>query len=109
LRKALGAAIGRLPEGPSPADRAAARFTIVCEVARGSRKRRGVIRGSDVYGLTAAAVVRGAIIAAQGGVPRAGALAPAQAFAIEDFLKGLRRFDVDWQVDESRESVPAEA
>ena len=31
LRRALGTAISRLPEGPSEADRAAARFTIVCE------------------------------------------------------------------------------
>lgn len=109
FRKALGTVISRLPEGPSESDRAAARFTVVCDVVRGTRARRGVIRGSDVYGLTAASVVRGAIIAAQGGIPRSGALAPSQAFPPKDFLKALRRFDVDWEVDETRETVPAEA
>jgi short subunit dehydrogenase-like uncharacterized protein len=109
LRKALGAAISRLPEGPSESDRAAARFTIACEVIRGQRKRRGVIRGSDVYGLTAAALVQGALIASQGGITRSGALAPSQAFQVEEFLGRLRRFDIDWQLDEERETVPAEA
>ncbi|MGZ5347826.1 MAG: saccharopine dehydrogenase family protein [Solirubrobacterales bacterium] len=109
LRRALGTAISRLPEGPSEADRAAARFTIACDVVRGHRARRGVIRGSDVYGLTAAAIVQGAIIAAQGGIPRSGALAPSQAFPPGDFLGRLRRFDVDWEVEKERETVPAEA
>jgi short subunit dehydrogenase-like uncharacterized protein len=109
LRKALGAAISRLPEGPSDSDRAAARFTIACDVIRGQRKRRGVIRGSDVYGLTAASLVQGALIASQGGITRSGALAPSQAFHVEEFLGRLRRFDIDWQLDEERESIPAEA
>ena len=82
LRRAVGAMISRLPEGPSAEDRAAARFTIVCDVTRGSKRRRGVIRGSDVYGLTAAVVARGAIIAAQGGIPGSSGLAPSS---------GLRR------------------
>ena len=34
LRRAVGAMISRLPEGPSAEDRAAARFTIVCDVTR---------------------------------------------------------------------------
>jgi short subunit dehydrogenase-like uncharacterized protein len=109
LRKALGAAISRLPEGPSESDRAAARFTIACDVIRGQRTRRGLIRGSDVYGLTAAAIVQGALIASQGGITRSGALAPSQAFGVEEFLGRLRRFDVDWNLDEERATVPAEA
>ncbi|HET8976127.1 MAG TPA: saccharopine dehydrogenase NADP-binding domain-containing protein [Solirubrobacterales bacterium] len=109
LRKAVGTVISRLPEGPSESDRAAARFTVVCDVVKGHKARRGVIRGSDVYGLTAASIVRGAIIAAQGGIPRSGALAPSQAFPPKNFLRALRRFDVDWEVDETRETVPAEA
>ena len=109
LRKALGAVISRLPEGPSESDRAAARFTIACDVIRGQRKRRGVIRGSDVYGLTAASLVQGALIASQGGITRSGALAPSEAFPVEEFLGRLRRFDIDWQLDEERETVPAEA
>ena len=37
LKRALGALVSRLPEGPSPEDRAAARFTIVCDVTRGQQ------------------------------------------------------------------------
>lgn len=99
LRRVVGTLISRLPEGPSPEDRAAARFTIVCEVTRGQKLRRGVIRGSDVYGLTAAAVARGAVIAASGGISATGGLAPSQAFEPRGFLKDLRRFDVEWEVD----------
>ena len=73
LRSGLaGRSISRLPEGPTPEERAAARFTIVCDVTRGSKPRRGVIRGADVYGLTAAAVASGAMIAARAGFPGAG-------------------------------------
>jgi short subunit dehydrogenase-like uncharacterized protein len=110
LRKALGAAISRLPEGPDPEERAAARFTIVCEVTRGRTKRRGVVTGRDVYGLTAAAVAEGAITAARGGISSAGALAPSQAFAPAGFLGKLDRFDVAWSLQEPtevNEPVPA--
>lgn len=106
LRRAVGAMISRLPEGPSAEDRAAARFMIVCDVTRGSKRRRGVIRGSDVYGLTAAAVARGAIIAAQGGIPGSGGLAPSQAFEPRLFLEDLARFEVEWEV-ESEPREPA--
>lgn len=110
LRKALGVAISRLPEGPDPEDRAAAKFTIVCEVTRGRTKRRGVVTGGDVYGLTAAAIAEGALTAAKGGISSSGALAPSQAFAPARFLEKLRRFDVAWSIGgptEVREPVPA--
>ncbi|MGH2957804.1 MAG: saccharopine dehydrogenase family protein, partial [Solirubrobacterales bacterium] len=41
LRRALRAAVSRLPEGPDPEQRAAARYTIVCDVIRGEQRRRG--------------------------------------------------------------------
>jgi short subunit dehydrogenase-like uncharacterized protein len=103
LRKALGAAISRLPEGPDPDDRATAKFTIVCEVTRGRRRRRGIARGRDVYGLTAAAVTEGAMTAAKGGIASPGALAPTQAFPPARFLEKLRRFDVSWSVEQATE------
>jgi short subunit dehydrogenase-like uncharacterized protein len=109
MRKAIGAAISRLPEGPSPEDRADARFTIACDVTRGKKRRRGVIRGSDVYGLTAASVVRGAIIAAQGGINRSGTLAQSQAFDPAEFLAGLERFGVAWDVEEHEVDAVAAA
>jgi short subunit dehydrogenase-like uncharacterized protein len=99
LKRGFDALVSRLPEGPSPEARAAARFVIVCEVTRGLKRRRGVIRGSDVYGLTAASVTRGAIIAAQGGIPASGGLAPSVAFDTRRFLKDLGRFDVAWEVE----------
>ena len=82
-------AIGRLPEGPSPEDRRAARFTVVCDATAGDRRRRGVLTGTDVYGFTARATVEGAIRCAAPAFDGAGALAPSQAFAPEDFLSAV--------------------
>ena len=107
LRKVVARAIERLPEGPKLEDRKAARFTIVCDVVRGSTTRRGVIRGSDVYGMTAASIVRGATIAAHGRVSRSGALAPSEAFETRGFLEALEPFDVAWEVGSEREVAPA--
>ena len=99
LKRFAGAVISRLPEGPTPAQRAAMRWTIVCEAKRGEMERRGVISGRDVYGLTAAAVCRGALIAAGDDFEARGALAPSQAFDPEEFLGALSRFDVRWDVE----------
>ncbi|HZA59492.1 MAG TPA: saccharopine dehydrogenase NADP-binding domain-containing protein [Solirubrobacterales bacterium] len=103
LKRLLGAIISRLPEGPSESDRAAARFTIVCDVTRGQTLRRGAVSGSDVYGLTAATVAAGALTAARGGVSGAGGLAPSQAFEPRSFLEDLGRFHVHWDVEAARE------
>jgi short subunit dehydrogenase-like uncharacterized protein len=104
LKRLVGAAISRLPEGPTPDQRAAMRFTIVCDATRGEERSRGVISGRDVYGLTAAVVSKGALIAAGRGFSGGGALAPSQAFEPEDFLGGLDEFELRWQVD--RPGVP---
>ena len=42
-------------------------WMIVCEAKRGEVERKGVISGRDVYGLTAAAIAQGAMIAARRG------------------------------------------
>ena len=104
-KRVLDAAISRMPEGPSADERAAARFTIACEARRGRKLRRGVITGRDVYGLTAATVTRGALIAAGRGFSGRGGLAPAQAFEPRSFLKGLGSFDVEWEL-EAQQDVP---
>lgn len=109
LRRLVGSVIDRLPEGPSTSDREAARFTIACDVVRGSKSRRGVVTGSDVYGLTAASLAAGALVAAQGGISRSGALAPSQAFDPGRFLKSLSSFDVSWEVGEVSELAAAGA
>jgi short subunit dehydrogenase-like uncharacterized protein len=109
LRRLAGAFISRLPEGPTPAQRDRMRWMIVCEAKRGEVERRGVITGKDVYGLTAAAICRGATIAAERSFDGRGALAPSQAFHPKDFLEGLDRFDVRWHVEGVGSTLPVEA
>jgi short subunit dehydrogenase-like uncharacterized protein len=88
--------IARLPEGASPEVRDKSEFTIACEVTAGSEVRRGRIVGRDVYGLTAALIVKGAMIAASGGVTATGGLAPSEAFDPASFLEGFERFGLEW-------------
>lgn len=89
LRSAVGALIRRLPAAPSEANRRKARFTISCEARGKSGRRRGAVRGSDVYGLTAASLAHAATLCADPAYDRSGALAPAQAFDPAAFLAAL--------------------
>lgn len=98
-RTAINRMINLMPEGAGPEGRSRTRFTIVCEISAGSAIRRGVITGTDVYGLTAAMIVKGALTAVRGGIDAAGALAPAEAFDPEEFLSGLDRFGLEWSVE----------
>jgi len=109
LKRVAGAIISRLPEGPTPAQRDAMRWLIVCEVKRGEVERRGVVSGKDVYGLTAAAVRQGALIAAGKDFDARGALAPSQAFDPAAFLEGLDGFDLSWSVEGAESPLPVEA
>jgi short subunit dehydrogenase-like uncharacterized protein len=99
LRGAVHGLIGRLPEGPSERQRRAARFTIVCSARHAGGTRRGVLRGSDVYGLTAVILAEGAMRMAAPGYARTGALAPAQAFDPEGFLRLLEPFGVWTEIE----------
>jgi short subunit dehydrogenase-like uncharacterized protein len=109
LKRLIRRAVSRLPEGPTPEERAACRYTIACEVTRGAEVRRGSLHGIDVYGITAALISRGALIAAGSGFSGSGALAPSQAFDPKEFLVGLERFQLSWQVDAAEQPVPVEA
>jgi short subunit dehydrogenase-like uncharacterized protein len=109
LKRLANAVISRLPEGPTPAQRDAMRWMIVCEAKRGEVERRGVISGKDVYGLTAAAIREGAMIAAGRGFDARGALAPSQAFDPKEFLGGLEGFDIHWSVEGVELPLPVEA
>jgi short subunit dehydrogenase-like uncharacterized protein len=109
LRRGAGALISRLPEGPSPEQRERTRWTIVCDVRRGAETRRGVISGKDVYGLTAAATVQGAVAVAKRGFEGRGGLAPSQAFDPREFLEGLTRFDLSWKLPGAAAPAPVEA
>lgn len=98
LRGAFDRLVARLPEGPPEERRRAARFTIVCDLRAGEVRRRGVISGRDVYGLTARSLAAGALRCARSGFDRSGALAPSEAFDPREFLAGLADFDVAWEV-----------
>lgn len=108
LKRLANAAISRLPEGQTPAQRGRMTWTIVCEAKRGEVERRGVIAGRDVYGLTAAAIALGALLASRKGFDGRGGLAPSQAFDPKDFLEGLDRFGVHWRIFETNVPVAVE-
>jgi short subunit dehydrogenase-like uncharacterized protein len=104
----LDSAIGALPEGPDEASRRAAEFTIVA-VAHGEdgSTGSGVVRGSDVYGLTAVTAVHGAAHMAAEGYDRSGVLPPATAYDPVAFLNYLGDHGVSWERDAAPVSVPA--
>lgn len=99
MKNLVGRLVNRLPEGADPAARAAATWTVGCEARAGGRTRRGFISGNDVYGITAALLVKGASMAAAGQIKGSGGLAPAQAFDPETFLGDFGKFSVEWSVD----------
>jgi hypothetical protein len=109
LKRLLNAVIGRLPEGQTPEQREKMSWAIVCDAKRGEVARKGLITGRDVYGLTAAAIVQGAVLASRKGFEARGGLAPSQAFDPASFLTGLKRFDVRWQILETNVPVAVEA
>jgi short subunit dehydrogenase-like uncharacterized protein len=108
LKRVMNALISRLPEGQTPEQREKMTWAISCEAKRGEVERKGVITGRDVYGLTAAAIVQGAEIAARTGFEGRGGLAPSQAFEPKGFLDGLERFDVSWKIFETNVPVAVE-
>ena len=99
VRKLTGRLVGRLPEGPTPESRALASFTVCCEAIADGKVHRGRISGRDVYGITAAFIVKGAIAAALGDIERSGGLAPSEAFDPALFLDGFEDFSLEWSVD----------
>jgi short subunit dehydrogenase-like uncharacterized protein len=99
LRGAFHSLIGRLPEGPTPKQRQAARYTIVCLAEHAGGVRRGILRGSDVYGITAVTLAEGAMRMAAPDYDPTGALAPAQAFEPEGFLRCLEPFGVFTEIE----------
>jgi short subunit dehydrogenase-like uncharacterized protein len=109
LKRLAQAAVSRLPEGPTAEQRERMLSTIVCLAKRGETERLGVVSCKDVYGLTAAAIRQGAMIAAGPDFQGRGALAPSQAFDPRDFLAGLDRFDVRWNVEGADSPLPVEA
>ena len=60
LAAPLVRASGRIGRGPSQESRRKARFAVVAEARGSSGARRATLTGSDIYALTALAIVRGA-------------------------------------------------
>jgi hypothetical protein len=71
---------------------------IVCEAREGERLRRGVVSGSDVYGLTAVTTAEAALACSAPGFAGAGALAPSQAFDPRSFLDSLSRAGLSYEI-----------
>ena len=80
------------PEGPSESSRGKSRFTVVAEARGAAGAARAVLTGSDVYGLTALLIVRGAEELLAGTVHVAGVLAPAEAFDARTLAAGLEPY-----------------
>lgn len=100
LRGPIAGLVERLPEGPDEDARKAARYTIVCEARGPGGGRRAVVRGGDVYGITAVCTAESALQMAAPGFERKGALAPAQAFDPADFLQTLGEHGVTYEIAE---------
>ncbi|MDX6672307.1 MAG: hypothetical protein QOI91_2670 [Solirubrobacteraceae bacterium] len=98
LKTVVDLIVDRLPEGPAEADRRASRFTIVA-VARGEdgRTGHGLVRGGDVYGLTAVTAVHSAALLAEGSFSGPGAHSPASAFDPVEFLDHLGDHGVTYE------------
>ena len=96
----LGRAIDKLPEGPPEDERRAVEWAVV---AQGHDSNgvgvRAAVRGRDVYGLTARALVWAARQIEAGDHHGEGALGPAAAFDPEEMLGALTDFGVRWTVD----------
>lgn len=107
LKGLLDRAIGRLPEGPPEDARRGARYTIAClACGEDGSVRRGVLRGTDVYGITGFIAALGAERLA-GGVQHTGALAPGVAFDPAAFLEELRPRGISVELDRAPEGAAA--
>lgn len=106
LKRLMSAAVRRAPRGPGEEGRKKVEFKIDCTARASDSIRHGSVTGTDVYGLTAAAIAHGAILVTKRGFNRRGALAPSQAFDARDFLASLRRFDVEWEVGRPQSAAP---
>jgi short subunit dehydrogenase-like uncharacterized protein len=97
VRGLLDRVITRLPEGPPEHKRRTASFTILAEATgTDGTVARGEIRGTDIYGSTAALSVEGISRLCAGS--RSGVLAPSQAFELDDFMPFLSSIGYSWVI-----------
>jgi short subunit dehydrogenase-like uncharacterized protein len=100
MRRVLERLVDRLPAGPTAERRAQSVCTVVA-VARGAdgRRRRGVVSGGDMYGLTAVSIAEGAERLLAGRHRDVGALGPAAAFDPREFLDALADAGMHWSLE----------
>lgn len=94
--------VDQLPEGPSDASRENVNYVLVCDARGRSGWRRGVLDGSDIYGITAKTTVEGALRMADPSFSKSGALAPSEAFDPGDFLGTLEPAGTTFSLSEVR-------
>jgi short subunit dehydrogenase-like uncharacterized protein len=80
------------PSGPSEESRRKSRFAVVAEARGPGGEGRSVLTGTDVYGLTALLIVRGAQALLAGEARGTGVLAPAEAFDARTLATSLEPF-----------------
>lgn len=108
LKGLLDRAIDRLPEGPTLEARKAAAWVITATATgEDGRVSRGVVRGTDVYGLTARLIADAAQTMGAPDFAGSGGLAPAQAFDPRATLDALADFGVAYEVEAAGAGVPA--
>jgi short subunit dehydrogenase-like uncharacterized protein len=91
--------IARLPDGPPDDARREQRFTYVVDAVAADRRRaRGVVRGTDTYGTTAAIAAEAARRLVTAPAPP-GVAAPAQAYDPAAFLDTLAPYGLAWTVE----------
>jgi short subunit dehydrogenase-like uncharacterized protein len=91
--------IQNLPEGPSQEARDSQSFTYIIEaVGTDGETARGIIRGTDTYGTTAALAAETALRLVTDPT-KSGVLTAAQAFDPADFLNGLAPYGLSWTVE----------
>lgn len=90
--------IGGGTGGPTEEERRRARFVLVAEASTDGDRARAVLHGQDPYGLTAVACAEALLRMATPAFAHVGALAPAEAFAPEEFLAALVDH-LSWRVE----------
>jgi short subunit dehydrogenase-like uncharacterized protein len=98
MRAAARRAVQRMPEGPNEEQRARQEWMILVEVDPEDRgRRRLIVTGHDLYGLTGEILARTAARLVAGKQKAAGVLSPAQAFDPQETFDSMADLGVAWR------------
>lgn len=96
LNRVLWRSIDLGPTGPTLAERAASRFTLLVEARRGEDRRAVISKGTDPYGLTAVVAVAVAARLWTGEPQQVGAVSPAMVAGADVIINSTRAAGVTW-------------